>query len=313
MNKKWKEYAAANGLFCDKNQCYGTLYGYQVSISLGSVNSMALMYRVGVHVNFGTHAQEVYDYLAVQNKKKYKISQVSTEDNGIYMLLPGTGGMVERVDALLHEFTDYLNSLGLDGMVCPYCGQTMETSVLAEDNGGLFRTHESCLEQRLQSVVAVEKMEAELPNNYWNGFAGALVGGLLGCVIFAVLFAIGYVAFISSLLGAIAASFLYTKFGGKNNVVKIVIVSVVTFIMIIITFFVCYFVQVSALMQEAGISGNAAAVFFQLLAEDADVQKEVWYNFALTIVFTGVGIAYNIVSLVRQQRKVSAGIKRVGQ
>ena len=81
MNKKWKEYAAANGLFCDKNQCYGTLYGYQVSISLGSVNSMALMYRVGVHVNFGTHAQEVYDYLAVQNKKKYKISQVSTEDN----------------------------------------------------------------------------------------------------------------------------------------------------------------------------------------------------------------------------------------
>lgn len=313
MNKKWKEYAAANGLFCDKNQCYGTLYGYQVSISLGSVNSMALMYRVGVHVNFGTHAQEVYDYLAVQNKKKYKISQVSIEDNGIYMLLPGTGGMVERVDALLHEFTDYLNSLGLDGTVCPYCGQTMETSVLAEDNGGFFRTHESCLEQRLQSAVAVEKMEAELPNNYWNGFAGALVGGLLGCVIFAVLFAIGYVAFISSLLGAIAASFLYTKFGGKNNVVKIVIVSVVTFIMIIITFFVCYFVQVSALMQEAGISGNAAAVFFQLLAEDADVQKEVWYNFALTIVFTGVGIAYNIVSLVRQQRKVSAGIKRVGQ
>lgn len=313
MNKKWKEYAAANGLFCDKNQCYGTLYGYQVSISLGSVNSMALMYRVGVHVNFGTHAQEVYDYLAVQNKKKYKISQVSTEDNGIYMLLPGTGGMVERVDALLHEFTDYLNSLGLDGTVCPYCGQTMETSVLAEDNGGFFRTHESCLEQRLQSAVAVEKMEAELPNNYWNGFAGALVGGLLGCVIFAVLFAIGYVAFISSLLGAIAASFLYTKFGGKNNVVKIVIVSVVTFIMIIITFFVCYFVQVSALMQEAGISGNAAAVFFQLLAEDADVQKEVWYNFALTIVFTGVGIAYNIASLVRQQRKVSAGIKRVGQ
>lgn len=95
--------------------------------------------------------------------------------------------------------------------------------------------------------------------------------------------------------------------------VKIVIVSVVTFVMIIITFFVCYVVQISVLMDEAGVSGNAAAVFFQLLAEDADVQKEVWYNFALTIVFTGIGIAYNIGSLVRQQKKVSSGIKRVGE
>lgn len=65
-------------------------------------------------------------------------------------------------------------------------------------------------------------------------------------------------------------------------------------------------------MNEAGISGSPAAVFFQLLAEDADVQKEVWYNFALTVVFTGVGIAYNIVSLVRQQKKASSKIKRVG-
>ena len=46
MDKKWKEFAAANGLACEKNQCYGTLYGYQVSITM-EVNS-GLVYRVGV-------------------------------------------------------------------------------------------------------------------------------------------------------------------------------------------------------------------------------------------------------------------------
>lgn len=66
-------------------------------------------------------------------------------------------------------------------------------------------------------------------------------------------------------------------------------------------------------MDEAGVSGNAASLFFQLLAENADFQKEVWYNFVLTIVFTGLGIVYNIMSLVRQQKKVSSGIKRIGQ
>lgn len=313
MNKKWKEFAAVNGLTCEKNQCYGTLNDYQVSITLEANGGLAMMYRVGVHANLGTHAKEVYNFLAVENKKKYKIGQISTEDSGIYFVIPGRIGIVEHIDMVLHELTEYMKSLDVDGTVCPYCGRAMIKSVLAQDNGGYFRTHEECLEQRLQSAVAVENMEAALPNNYWNGFAGALVGGLVGCAIFAILFAIGYVAFISSLLGAIAASFLYSKFGGKSNAVKIVIVSVVTFVMIIITFFVCYIVQVSVLMNEAGVSGNAASVFFQLLAEDADFQKEVWYNFALTIVFTGVGIVYNIASLVRKQKKVSSGIKRIGQ
>ena len=315
MNKKWKEFAAVNGLTCEKNQCYGTLNDYQISITLEVDGGLAMIYRyrVGVHANLGTHAKEVYYFLDVENKKKYKIGKVSIEDSGIYFEIIGKMGIVEHIDMVLHDLTEYLKSLDVDGTVCPYCGRAMIKSVLAQDNGGYFRTHDECLEQRLQSAVAVENMEAALPNNYWNGFAGALVGGLVGCAIFAILFAIGYVAYISSLLGAIAASFLYSKFGGKNNVVKIVIVSVVTFVMIIITFFVCYVVQISVLMDEAGVSGNAAAVFFQLLAEDADVQKEVWYNFALTIVFTGVGIAYNIGSLVRQQKKVSSGIKRVGE
>ena len=311
MDKKWKEFAAANGLACEKNQCYGTLYGYQVSITM-EVNS-GLVYRVGVHANCGAHAKEVYDFLAVENKKKYKLRQVTAEDCGIYFVTTRLIGIVKHIDTLLRELAEYLKSLGVDGTACPYCGQEMTKSVLAQDNGGCFRAHEECLEQRLQSAVTVENMEAALPNNYWNGFAGALVGGLVGCAIFAILFMIGYVAFISSFLGAIAASFLYSRFGGKNNAVKIVIVSAVTFVMIIITFFVCYFVQVSVIMNEAGISGSPVAVFFQLLAEDADVQKEVWYNFALTVVFTGVGIAYNIVSLVRQQKKVSSQIKRVGQ
>lgn len=312
MNKKWKEFAAVNGLTCEKNQCYGTLNDYQVSITL-EANGGLMIYRVGVHANLGTHAKEVYNFLAVENKKKYKIGQVSTEDSGIYFVILGRMGIVNHIDMVLHELTEYLKSLDVDGTVCPYCGRAMIKSVLAQDNGGYFRAHNECLEQRLQSAVAVENMEAALPNNYWNGFAGALVGGLVGCAIFAILFAIGYVAFISSLLGAIAASFLYSKFGGKNNAVKVVIVSIVTFVMIIITFFVCYIVQVAMVMDEAGASGNAASLFFQLLAENADAQKEVWYNFVLTIVFTGLGIVYNIMSLVRQQKKVSSGIKRIGQ
>lgn len=85
-------------------------------------------------------------------------------------------GIVNHIDMVLHELTEYLKSLDVDGTVCPYCGRAMIKSVLAQDNGGYFRAHNECLEQRLPSAVAVENVEAALPNNYWNGFAGALVG-----------------------------------------------------------------------------------------------------------------------------------------
>lgn len=300
-------FAEERGLVCESKRMYGKFNGYQISIRFDST----MMY-VGFHINAGTKTSELTSFLTITRKKDLHIMQTAIDGSGVYCVFMNMtlGGSLKKADLALREVTEYLKVLEIPADSCPYCGLPMETAVTVEDNYCKFEAHEQCFGNKFSQVMAAEQEENLAPNNYLNGFAGALIGALVGCGIFAILFVAGYLASLSSLLGALLASVLYSKFGGKNNKVKIVIVTLTTFILIIATFFICNIVYVSHLMKEEGLYGSAIKVLFTLIKENEEVRRAFIGDLVLTIMFTILGIVLNVITMVRQQKKVSSSMKK---
>ncbi len=307
MNKKIADFAAAHGFYCDKKRACGLYNGYQVSIRFDSTTAF-----VGFHVNLGEKTNAVLSWLTITKKKDFRIANVITDSSGFYCIFLAwtAGGSLKKAENLLREITDYMKATGVPCEGCPYCGRPMEKPALVEDQSVLFYAHDECFNNKYMQVAAAESAESAAPNHYLNGFAGALIGALAGCAVFAILFAIGYLASLSSLVGALLASALYSKFGGKNNKVKIVIVTAVTFVLIIITFFVCNIVYVDHLMAENHLYGSATQMFFRLIRMDAEVKRAVIGDLLMTVLFTVIGIVVNVVAMVRQQKKTSSTMKK---
>lgn len=309
--QKLEQFAAEHGLLRDKNDMYGSYNGYQVSVRWGNYIQTCNNSYIGFHVNLGNKSAEVLNWLTVVQKKQLRIAQVTVDSSGFYCVFMNMtlGGSLKKTHEILFTVTEYMKALGIPGDVCPYCGMPMEEKKLVEDNFCLFYAHEGCFNDKLSQIQNAEATEASMPNNYLRGLGGALIGALFGALIFWGLFQIGFLASISSLLGAVAGGFLYSKFGGKNNKMKIAMVAVSVFVFTAAAFFLCYLQVVRSAMVESGIYGSAIEMLSYLLETSSEVRVEFWGNFALSIFFTILGIVVVSLDMVRQQRKASSGMK----
>ncbi len=309
MNKKLEKFAAEHGMLCSGGCLYGTYNGCQVSVQSGST-WLSAMFVVGFHVCLGSEAGEFFAWLGSQ-KKHLHIGQVKEGRCGFFCTFPNMtlSGSLKKIHALLDAVTGRLAALGIGGEKCPYCGEILGEDRIVEEGGCLFRAHEHCFEERLAQVKDIEAAEAEKPGNYLAGFFGALVGGIVGMLIFWALFRVGFIASVSSLLGALVASWLYSRFGGKEGKAKVIIVAVVVFLSTAAAFVLCYALEVRTLMNEANIYGSALKMLGELLRADSQFRLSFWSDFSLSLVFSVVGIACVALSMVRQQRKISAGMK----
>lgn len=322
MNKKLQQYAAAHGLTCEKNSCYGVFNGYQVSFHLPNAGGAAFLVGaplysastpclIGVHVHAAGKNNEIINFLTVTHKKELQLANCMVDSSGFYVYFKNNMGFLKKIDRFLNAFTEFLKSIGIDGTACPYCGYEMTGYIQVVDQNCKFNAHEYCFNERYNAVLQSEAVENEQPNHYFKGFLGALIGSLAGCAVFAILYIIGYLASISSLVGAVLASLLYSKLGGKNNKIKIVIVSVTVTLMILLTFFLCYIFTVTAVMVRENLIGNPVEVLFRLIRENEEIRRAIIADFVLTIIFTIIGIAVNIYTMIRQQKKLSSGMKKV--
>ena len=311
MKKQLEQFAAEHTLSLNGNDIYGSYTGYQVSVRWGNIWTSSAFY-VGFHANLGNKATEVINWLTISMKKQLRIANITVDGSGLYCIFTNMtlGSSLKKAHEALCAVTELFKAQGIPGDVCPYCGLPMEEKKLVEDNFCLFNAHEACFNAKLSQVENAEAAEASMPNNYLRGFFGALLGGLVGMLIFWGLFQIGFLASISSLIGALVGSLLYTKFGGKNNKMKIVIIAIVVFVLTAAAFFLCYLQVVRAAMDESGVYGSTIEMLGYLLETNADVRGAFWSDFVMSIIFTVVGIVAVALTMVRQQKKISSGMKK---
>lgn len=301
MNKVLSEFLNNHSFTYDpKTGFYGKLKGFQVS---GNLNGMTGSYcTVNVHLSEDA-AEKVAEWVET-NKKKYGIMNPSYSTNSVYCMINPPFGLTKKYIAFMEDITTFLADVAVPDC-CPFCGEPLEGSDdvrLVGAYGRMFRAHEHCFDEYAEQVTAGESAAAKAPNNTLRGLLGAVVGALAGCIVWVLLYFIGYIAVVAAALASFGAAYLWGKFGGKNNKIKIGVIWAVTIIMIMLAMLTAYCIEVRLALNELGYEGTAIEWFVAILKEDAELRTDILIDTIVSLIFIVIANVLMTVNVLKTQK-----------
>lgn len=303
MNKKVISLLQQYGLTVTGNTAYGIMQGYETSLRSPSPMEQSAYY---IHVNFYATDEKKQEIAAELGRTGIKLTATPSA-YGLTICFPAAfaGTLVKNLPVLFDRLIALLKQNELPGAdTCPYDGKPL---VEAEKkrcsiNGFYVTLNNDCVSSINRQIEEENRAFANAPNNYMQGICGALLGGIVGAACTIALYYIGFVSSLSAIIAVLLGAFLYRKFGGKPNVMMIVIVSVVSLILIGAAFFVSYLIAAGTAAAEAGLHMSALDALLICL-DDSEFASAFYSDFAMLFVFTIVGIVIVVISLVRQIKR----------
>lgn len=305
MNKFLSAFCAENGIDCEKTNFYGELKGFQVS---GTVVGSNITVAVNVHIDEAERTQ-IADWLG-GNKRTYSLNQFSVDENGFYSVIYAFNAPKKCV-AYLENAIEYLVSFK-QPHCCPFCGNELsEDKRLVGIGANKMYAHEKCFDEYCERVRNNEIQTASAPNNYLKGTLGALAGCLVGAILYVIFYSIvGVISWICALIGSLLAAFLWDKFGGKNDKIKIIIIWVITIVLITIAMFISYLIVVNTELAKEGLEGESTFEWFKLLLQIDEFRLAVIRDTVLSYVLLIVGNVWTTINLIRSQKLVSNSLNK---
>ena len=304
MNKKLAAALQQHGMTVTGNSAYGTVQGYEMSLRAPSPMEQSAYF---LHVSF--YASEEKKQEAANEIARFGNKlRVENSAYGLTITLPQPvftlNPLIEAIGVLFEKLPALFKQKEIPGAdVCPYDGNPMtENSKRCVMNGFFVTLNNDCIGSINKAIEEENRLFANAPNNYLQGICGALLGGIVGAACTIALYYIGFVSSLSAIIAVLLGAFLYRKFGGKPNVMMIVIVSVVSLILIGAAFFVSYLIAAGTAAAEAGLHMSALDALLICL-DDSEFASAFYSDFAMLFVFTIVGIGVMIFSLVRQIKR----------
>lgn len=302
MHKTLKEFFTQNNLAIERDSAHGVINGYEINCV-----AQAMQPTVGVFVACYVTQEQRAAILGALGQIADKKMRYEFNKYGLWIGLDDmtAGKVADRTIKTINEVLGILSGNGALGAgYCPVCGgyTTAENSSLRNIDGLYITLDNDCVNMINESITQ-ENLEFEnAPNNYLKGFVGALIGAVAGAVVAIILNIIGFYAGISSFVSFFVGILLYRKFGGKPNKTMIVIVTVTTFVMMIIAVLSIYLVIADNAAAEAGSNLNAIQAF-GVLMKNEEFAGLFYADLAMTLLFTVIGCVSEIV-------KTSRNIKR---
>ncbi len=305
MNKKLEEYCLKNGLEVKGNYAYGNMKGYEFNFFYNAMSSNA---PVSFYISFYTDNNKIKILEEIKSLKiRYLIYKM--DNFGIMFGLNDftAGALMKKLDGIIDNIVTVLNDHNVKKEeYCPMCGEEHdETSKVGKLNDCNFKLHSRCIEE-LNIAIEEENQEfEEMPNNYLQGFFGALIGAAAGIVSFVILYFLGFISAISAFLSIWLGSLLYTKFGGKQNIVMVIMTSVLTIISLLLTVWLMYMLAaVGLVIVDSGmpISGMEA---FKIMMTDSSFSAAFTSDMIMTIIFTLLGAGYEFFGMLKKVKRTS--------
>ena len=303
MNKKVISLLQQYGLTVTGNTAYGIMQGYETSLRSPSPMEQSAYY---IHVNFYATDEKKQEIAAELGRTGIKLTATPSA-YGLTICFPAAfaGTLVKNLPVLFDRLIALLKQNELPGAdTCPYDGKPL---IEAEKkrcsiNGFYVTLNNDCVSSINRQIEEENRAFANAPNNYMQGICGALLGGIVGAACTIALYYIGFVSSLSAIIAVLLGAFLYRKFGGKPNAMMIVIVSVVSLILIGAAFFVSYLIAAGTAAAEVGLHMSALDALL-LCLDDREFAGAFYSDLAMLFVFTIVGIALVIASLIRQIKR----------
>lgn len=304
MNKKFTAFFMSYGMTVNGNYAYGTIRGYETNASIHSLDVVA---PVRFHISFyATDEQKRTMQASIQNLRLKFFNMLFTP----YGLSIGfndmtTGRLLNRLPAVLDSIFGIIAANGaMTKEYCPVCGKPLDDANTKKCNidGYTVQIDNGCVEN-INAVIGAENQDfLNAPNNYLQGFFGALLGGLAGVVLAIGFYAIGFVSAISSVVSVLLGAFLYEKFHGKPNKMMIVIVSLTTLALMAATVPTIYIVAAGIAARNEGLSYTAIEAF-RLCMLQKEFKASLYTDLFLVLLFSVIGIGCEIAALARRIKR----------
>lgn len=302
MNKKLAALLQQYNLTVFENMAYGVIQGYEISVRVPNTMEQFCY----IHASFYATEDKKNAIAAELAKSKPRLGAALTA-YGLKVAYPVfiMSSLIKNLPVIFQRLTDLLKQYEAPGAeFCPYCGQPLDPAnkKRCSIDGFSVTLNADCVGSINKQIDEENRAFANAPNNYMQGICGALLGGIVGAACTIALYYIGFVSSLSAIIAVLLGAFLYRKFGGKPNVMMIVIVSVVSLILIGAAFFVSYLIAAGTAAAEAGLHMSALDALLICL-DDSEFASAFYSDFAMLFVFTIVGIALVIASLIRQIKR----------
>lgn len=293
----------------EKYTAYGHIDGYEVNV-------LARPLDIGPVLVFSTYMPLEKKNAFISRIKVHNFSMVSASalEFGVVVTIGVmTSGGIEKkfkevlpvILNLLHEFEAPKKE------VCPLSGIEMD-----DLNSKLAPIPELSIKVRLTNDAIVnvnnqiEKINdeyEEAPNNYLKGMGGLFIGALVGVLLTIGLGLLGYITAFASFISIILGTFLYSKFGGKQNKMMILMSFVITTIFILLAVFVIYIILANNLVIEADLAYRGMDAFKFAMANSEEFKRSFLLDLVLNLVFIILGIVisfFTLKKMIKRPKKV---------
>lgn len=141
------------------------------------------------------------------------------------------------------------------------------------------------------------------PNNYLRGFCGLLIGGIVGAVVAFILDLLGVISTVSPAIAIILGVYLYKKFGGKPNVVMILMSIFVTIVCIFLPSFIGYISIANELCSKGEKILSGFEAFSYCLSTNSEFSRLFKAELLYNIVFTLLAVVWCAIPLFKSLKR----------
>lgn len=315
MNKDLSAFLNANGFQSSgASRFFGSYKGFQFS-----GNALGQQPSVSVAAYLDENTVAIVKEWLNSNSRNYSLVGKTVDGNGIGVTFTGFS-WAKKMIAFINDVADYLATVAATD-ACPFCGEPLEGNldrgepIKIDCNGNRFRIHENCYDNFVERAAQADAEAAAAPGNYLKGALGMILGSLVGGALFIGLYLLGYIAWIAPLVAAFLGSFLYGKFGGKNDKTKVIILWASTVVIMAIAIFAAIFIgvyiEVNKAAAEFGIVIEDYFGFFNELMQNEEFSGAVMLDVIVASIFMIASDAYVTYTVLKTQKPKATLIKRL--
>ncbi len=233
---------------------------------------------------------------------KKKIKKVTYEGGGLRVDVI-MKGMAKTNVSYLTELIDKIATFAARNYYetcCEMCGENKETEVHLINNKAVY-VCETCYGQIIEGLDSLQENAKQRKGNFVTGIVGAFLGSLIGIALWVVVYALGYIAAICGVVLAVCIIKGYELFGGKLNVLGMIITITMTIAMVFVATYTAYGYELYSVLNEYESVGFIEAIngLKYFLMDYEDVRRSFIADLFLGYFFTAIGSISSFISAYR--------------
>ncbi len=126
-----------------------------------------------------------------------------------------------QINEMIRKITSFMSDNRFVNC-CSHCGEEIPTR-MSQVNGNNIFLCDACHTELVAEVAQLNQQKARKKGNMVSGIVGSFLGSLIGVALWIVIYQMGYIAGIAGMVTVVCGLKGYEKFGGKVNVVGIII------------------------------------------------------------------------------------------